>query len=310
MPAFSEAIDLVNQSNDIAILTHQNPDGDAVGSILALSLSLNQIGKNIYPRLVDSVPQVFKFLPSVEMIGNELPARSDLWIVVDSSNLARTGWSGISGDINILVIDHHATAENFGKVNLIDASASSAGEIIFDLFKEMQIIIDKDIATCLLTALSTDTGSFQFSNTSERVLKMAAELVLAGGRLARISENVYNHKSLPQLKLWGKVLANLRRDDELGINVAVVTTADLAECDATDEDLEGVVSLLNTVPQTRATFLISERGEEIKGSIRTESTDVNVAELAKIWGGGGHVKAAGFNVPGHLQRSGSRWEVA
>jgi phosphoesterase RecJ-like protein len=317
MPEMGDACELIKSSHNIAVLTHQKPDGDAVGSLLALTLALNLMGKMVRPCLVDEVAQAYQFLPGIKLIEKKLPEQSDLVIVVDASNLSRTGWQGLADDFfenkKLLVIDHHVTNENFGDVNIVDAQASSAGELVYDLLKELGAAIDKNIATCLLTCISTDTGSFQFSNTSERVLKMAAELVLAGGRLAKISENIYNRKTLPQLRLWGKVLAGLRRDNELKINVAVVTMADLKECGATDDDLEGVVSLLNTVPETRATFLVTERGEEIKGSIRTESAEVNVAEMAKLWGGGGHVKAAGFNVSGHLHRisdhSGLRWEL-
>jgi len=169
--------------------------------------------------------------------------------------------------------------------------------MVFYIFEQWGVAISKDIATCLLVGISTDTGSFQHTNTSRAVLSVAGILMEKGAALGKITRYVYADKAVPRLKLWGRVLQKMYRNRQWNVLVSLITAQDLLECEATDADLEGVVDLMRTVPGVAAVMLGSERGAEFKFNLRTEASDVDVSRLAALMGGGGHIKASGFSTP-------------
>lgn len=304
------AINLIKSSKNILILTHKNPDGDAVGSVLGLAQALNSLSKNAECFLKDVVPDVFRFLPNVAMIKNSTKLKNyDLVILLDCALFSRTGLSSITDIIdsfdNLLIIDHHPKrAEEVGylnsRVQIIDPSASSTAVLIYDLFKKFDLKITKDIAHCLLTGIFTDTGGFQHSNTDARTLKITAELMGKGPRVDKIAKNIFSSKSVPAIKLWGKALSRIQRDENTGMAVSYLNKKDLEECGAKQEDISGLISVINTVSDAKFSLLLTESdNNKIKGSLRSEEyRGIDVSRIAKSLGGGGHKLASGFEVEG------------
>lgn len=310
--------DRLKASEKVLLITHQHPDADALGSTLALASALRSLKKNVSAVCVDDIPQPFKFLPNVEQFQKDcILGNYDSIVIIDCGDIKRTGLGGRIKDFarfrsRIINIDHHQKNDlhKLAKINYVDYKASSAAELVNPLIKSLGVRLDKKIATCLLAGLYGDTGGFKHSNTTVKVLEQASELMLAGGRLKRISENIANFKSVPTLKLWGLALSRIQYHKNLGLVTSVITQQDFFRCDAYQEDLAGCVNLINCVPEAKATILLYEQSNDIiKGSIRTERNQVDAGALAKIFGGGGIKKAAGFSFSGQIIQSSSGWKI-
>ena len=194
-------------------------------------------------------------------------------------------------------------------MNVVDPSSAACCEVVYFIIKGLGAVLDKDISTALLTGLSTDTGSFQHSNTSPRVLSLASILLYNGAKLKKIASEVYNTKSVPALKLWGLALKRLSFDKKRKISYSIITKNDFDTLRANLSDLEGAITLLSNVPGSKATVLFSEYNNKIKGSLRTEDDKINVSRLAGFFGGGGHKKASGFTLDGTIVSVGKGWKI-
>ncbi len=310
------AINLIKSSKDILILTHKNPDGDAVGSVLGLAQALSCLDKNVECFSKDAIPDVFGFLPNVAIIKNQTNLKNyDLVILLDCALFSRTGLDNIKDIIdsfnNLLVIDHHPKgAEEVGCldscVSIIKPSASSTAVLIYDLLKEFNIEITKDIAHCLLTGIFTDTGGFQHSNTDAQTLGITAELMKKGPRIDKIAKNIFSSKNVPAIKLWGKALNRIQKDKNTGMAVSYLSKKDLEECGAKQEDISGLISVINTVGDAKFSLLLTEGNDnKIRGSLRSEEyKNIDVSRIAKSLGGGGHKLASGFEVEGKNAKDG------
>lgn len=308
----------INKSENILLITHTNPDGDALGSLLAMGLAFRKMGKNINMVCPDKTPVPFKFLYGVDDIKHDfLLGDYDLIVILDCGDLRRTGFADRLKEFNkiknkIINIDHHPKNDlhRIASINLIDYNASSTAEIVFELIKELNVDIDKNMATSLLCGLYTDTGAFKHSNTSSKVLYIASELLKKGARLKNISDNITVGKSVAALKLWGLVLSRIQSNKNNGLISSFVTYKDLVDCKATQSDLAGVVNMINTIPNTKAAILFSEIEDgKIKASLRTESDKVDVSKLAQIFGGGGLKKASGFVMDGKIVFKDNKWLI-
>jgi phosphoesterase RecJ-like protein len=310
-----QALNLIKSSKDILILTHKNPDGDAVGSVLGLAIALKSLGKNVRCFSKDTVPRTFEFLPNTVFIKSQInPKQYDLIILLDCADFSRTGMEDIK-DIatsfnGLIIIDHHPRDESkrvhMGNcVEIIDYQSSSTAILIYDLLKKLNIKITKDIANCLLTGILTDTGSFQNDNTNPQSLKIAAELVKKGPRIDKIVRNVFGNRSISAIKLWGKALSRVRTDNKVGMAVSYVSKRDIEECGAEKEDLSGLVSVINTISDTKFSLLLTEYdNQKIKGSLRSdEDKGIDVSKVARNLGGGGHRFASGFEMDGDIENS-------
>ncbi len=310
---------LITESEQILLISHRKPDGDTLGAMLALFLALKfQLGKEVFLLCADEVPEHFRFLPNFFEIKQEIDPEKkgiDLVITVDVAVKALLGLDDLllsifSHERKTINIDHHHDNSSYADLNLV-LESSSTSEIIFHLISGLGLKVDSKIATCLLTGIYTDTGSFQNDNTTPETFRIASQLILKGARLGLINRNVFRNKPISRLRLWGRALSHVQRDQKRGVNVSVITQKDLEECGATLEDLEGVVNMINAIPDTRATILLSEQEKnEIKGSIRTDSDEIDVSQIASLFGGGGHKKASGFSIPGRLERTGEgSWKI-
>ena len=308
----------IKRSENILLLTHENPDGDALGSILALDMAFKLVGKQSHMVCLDEVNKPFLFLPNIHKIGRDfLLGDYDLIIILDCGDLRRTGFAGRLKEFSknkskIINIDHHPKNDlhKISAYNLIDYRASSTSEIIYELLCDMKITLDCQMATCILCGLYTDTGAFKHSNTTPRVLEIASELLKSGAKLKKITENITNGKTIAALKLWGIALSRIQRNEDFGLVNSFITQEDIRNCSATSGDLAGVVNMINSIPDTKAAILFSETEDgKIKASLRTESDRVDVSKIAEIFGGGGLKKASGFCIPGKIEFTDNKWII-
>lgn len=307
--ALLQAYQAIYSAQNIAVIPHRGPDGDAIGAALATKLTLQQFGKKIDIVCVDPAPKNTHFLPQANQIIHELQAEKyQLLIIVDcgSADMHKFNLSQIS--YPIINIDHHASNNNYGSINLVDSSAASTTQILYEIFSQWQFPLNKEIAECLLTGLYFDTGSFKHNNTDARVLRAAAALTKLGANGQKIAKNLFHNNSANQLKLWGKILKNTKRTHK-NIVASAVSTKDYKETQTNSKDLEGVIDYLNTVPESKFSVLLSEDQQGgIKGSIRTQDENTDLSKIAEVFGGGGHKMASGFRIEGQIKEE-KYWSI-
>lgn len=353
-----QTTELIRTAQKVLLLSHTNPDGDALGSLIALYLILKKLGKEPTVAISDPIPDTFQFLPSKDALdfnfsgGKDFiisvntsrtkveklsyknfpeeeklnivitPAsgsfksddvsfgygqyKYDLIIVLDSPDLDRIGplydkLTDLFYETPVVNIDHHPGNDYFGKVNWVDLTATSTSEILVALIESLareKPLLDTEVATALLTGIIVDTGSFQNANTTPKSFTVAAQLVAAGARQQEIIKWVFKTKTLATLKLWGKVLENVQEEKSARFVWSKITQADFVFTGAPDTAASGVIDeLLKTAPGIEFALLLSERSDGLHGSFRSASSGVNVAQMAKLFGGGGHEAAAAFHMP-------------
>ncbi len=307
--ALHQAATLLQHSRCPLLISHPRPDGDTVGSALALRLALIRLGKAPQLACAHPLPEALACLPGAAAYQNVAPADEDLDLVVavDLSDLNRSG--GIyretwRGKFPLLVIDHHETNEHFGDVNLVDPAAVATALPMTALIDVLGVPLDDAMATCLLAAVLTDTRGLRTANTSPEVLHFVGRLIEAGGDYAGVMEKTLDSVPYQQMRAWGVALGNLRLDGALAW-----TTFPLAEklslgiADHDDLDLGNLISRVAEA-QVMATFLEMRDGT-VKVSLRSRP-GYNVAPIAKALGGGGHQQAAGCSIPGTLDDAQAR----
>jgi len=292
----------------ILIVPHKNPDGDAVGSATAFLEYLHLIQKEGIIFCATSISAKWSFLRHSQTIISDPNIFKDPEItsivVLDSSDLRYAGIDQfIESHSTVINIDHHATNELFGHHNLVIPTASSTTEVLYNFFKNTAIIYNQHLATSLLTGFITDTDSFSNAATSAEALAAASELVRFGARLNTITSSTVKNKSVDTLRLWGIVLARLKKNEALGLSYTYITKADLQEHSFNESETDGIANFLNNLGDTKIALILKETVDGyIKGSLRTIHEGVDVSELAKKMGGGGHKKAAGFTTPGTIEQ--------
>lgn len=295
----SQVVELIETKQKFGITTHIKPDGDGVGSSLGLCWLLRSLGKEAEVIVRGDVPIAYRSLPGADDIRDvdRVENHYDAVFVIECSDLLRPGISGLDKQFTVN-IDHHATSEHFGTINWIDPTASAVGEMIYNLCKAIGGRITKDIAECVYMALVTDTGSFHFSNTSERTLKVASELVKAGARPAKISEAVYNNYPWSRIELMRHVLGTVRRDESGRIAMIRQTLEMETSSGAVDGDNNGFVNIPLAANEIVAAVYMREIGpKKFRASLRSKG-DINVAKVAEKFGGGGHRNASGLSIEG------------
>lgn len=311
----TQIAETLRHAHRILIGTHQHPDGDALGSTLALLHVLRMQGKRATAYVPDPAPEFYSFLPGIEELVYEKPEDAgeyDVIVLLDYTQLYRTNLEEeVKGHPKTICIDHHYDNPGEAVINLIVPEAAATAQILYELFMMVQVPLTKDIATCLLTGIFTDTGSFMHDSTTSGILEIASDLMNRGARLSHIAHETYQKKDLPSLKIWGRALSRILVNEDTGASVALVTYEDLQECNATLDDLSGVVNMLNTLPQTKYAMLLVEfEPGKIKGSLRSEPhKGVDVSKIAKRLGGGGHKLASGFEVDGHIDVRRGNWRI-
>jgi phosphoesterase RecJ-like protein len=296
--------DAIRSHDRFLVTTHENPDGDALGSILAMRLALEQLGKDgvLYLSGIIPLPREYAFM-SLDGLGRTAPedAAERVVLALDCANERRIGPDPALLEAAPLVIDvdHHHDNSRFGDVNLVVPDASSTGEILYDLFRELGIRITPDIAEALYIAVVTDTGRFQYTNTTPKALRMAAELVEAGANVHQVFQDVYENVAFAKIKLLARALERARVYEGGRLIVADLARDDFAAAGAEEPFAEGIIDYLRAVEGAEIVALIREpptqNGPTRRVSLRTRAEGIDVSAIARKSGGGGHRQAAGFS---------------
>lgn len=295
----SQVVELIENKQSFAITTHLRPDGDGVGSSLGLCWLLRSLGKDAEVVLKDAIPISYLNLPGADEVKqiSEVNGQYDAVFIIECSNLARPDIEGLEAQVTVN-IDHHSTSEHFGTINWIDPTASAVGEMIYNLCKAIGGRISKEIAECLYLAIVSDTGSFHFSNTTDRTLKVASELVKVGVKPANISEIIYNSYPWSRIELMRQVLDTVRRDASGRIAYMRQTLAMEENSEAVDGDNNGFVNIPLSAKEVEVVLYMRETKTDVyRVSLRSKGS-INVAHVAEKFGGGGHRNASGLRIEG------------
>ncbi len=358
-----QTVELLRGAQRVLLLSHENPDGDALGSLLALALVLSKLKKEVTCAVSDTVPRLYSFLPQLELIRDNVQSGKEFTITLDTSEVeidklgyktdsegrklnivistktgvleprhVEIGASTLPYDLIVILdtpdldrlgliydndpelfynvpvvnIDHHASNEYYGKTNWIDVTATSTAEILVSLIEALSTpqrgvenigLMDPDVATLLLTGLTTDTGSFQNANTTPKSLTVAAQLVASGARQQEIIRNIFKTKPMSTLKLWGKALMNLKEVPQGSFIYSTLSKADFMNSGADDKESSGVIDeFIKTATGVDFVMLLVERNNGVHGSLRSVEKGVDVSNIARIFGGGGHDMASAFHI--------------
>jgi phosphoesterase RecJ-like protein len=301
--ATEEVVAELRKRPAFVMVSHVKPDGDTLGAGLALGLALKKLGKRVHYFQQDPVPRNLRFLPDTQYVSREIPADlppDTLWVFGDMSNTARAGEFLPKIDrANILDIDHHLGNDYFGALNYVLTHECSTGTCVMHLLRGLGVKLDKDIATCLLTTIMTDTGGFMHSNTTPDVLRVSAELMELGANKEQITEEIFANKRLAALKLLGRALTEGKVGHDGRYIWSYVDEAMLAECNADGEDTEEIVNHLRSVEGVEVAALFKAYDGDIRVSLRSNGR-VNVQAAAARLGGGGHFRASGLTFIGSL----------
>ena len=284
-------------NGSVFITGHVNPDGDALGAAFSLKLFLDS--KNILADvnfdITTKLPSNLNHLP-YDLISENYQDNYDTAFVFDCGNSSRLGKFEklVLGSKNIIVVDHHVDP-SFGDVQIIDSNAASTTQVLFRQFKNENIEISKDMANCLLTGLITDTGRFQYSNTTSEVFNIASELLDAGANLSEISENIYGSIEFNALTLQSKVIERIVLKEEISFAHSIVFQNDYSDYQVEPEETDFLIDVVRLVKESNVALLLKEQKDgSFKGSLRSRG-DVNVQKIASIFDGGGHIAASGFS---------------
>jgi phosphoesterase RecJ-like protein len=297
----------LDKAKNILLISHQKPDGDTLGSNLALLAYLKEKNKNVVSFCLHPIPDNFKFLPNEHLITDKhkiFGQSYDLVITLDCANLEYAGVDKLITALpltyKLINIDHHITNPNFGDINLVIPEASSTAEVLYRLFKDWQITWNSDIATSISCGMITDTNGFKNAATSYKCLDAASEMIKQGARPHNIIKATLTNTNINNLRIWGRALERLKKSEKYDIVYTWINQNDFKECQVDESSTEGIINFLHVLKNAKIIMTLTEmKNNTIKTSLRT-TTDIDLTKLAGIFGGGGHKKAAGFSLPGRL----------
>lgn len=293
----NKIIETIQNARKIGVGCHTFPDGDALGSVQALTLALRKLNKEVYMFSKDKVMETLKFLPlsnEVELCDSTTKPSTDLIIILDCGALDRVNvdLKGIYGT-ELMNIDHHKTNDRYGDINLVVPTASATGEIMFDIINDLGVAIDKDIATCLYTAITTDTGSFRYQCTTDKTHEVAGELLKTGIDFSTISRTVFDTKPLERIRLISEVLGTMETYLNGKVNIMKVSENDFVRLNVLDRDTSDIVNYGLFPMESDVSIILKEAEGRIRVSMRTKEK-VDAGRFADKFNGGGHSRAAGM----------------
>lgn len=293
---------VIRKGECFLVCSHARPDGDAVGSVLAMGMLLEQMGKRADLVTADRVPVVYRGLPGADRIRTTMRVHGpyDAVILLECDGVERTRLEGLE-KFFLINIDHHASGIEFAHINWIDHEAACVGEMVFRLYQALGAKISPDAANCMYTTVLTDTGGFIYGGTRASTFELARELTLAGADPIWIAQQVYFSRPMSKLLLLGAALRNLHREGRVAW--LWITQEDMMRSCALEEDCEGIANYALSIAEVEAAAFLREVPENrIRVSLRTKGK-INVAAIAERLGGGGHENAAGCTLPGPLARA-------
>ena len=292
----------LKDANSIALISHLDPDGDNLGSLTALSKSLLNLGKMVYPIEFDKIPENLKFLPNLDLLSDNTDININMIICLDCANYERLGkvdelFNKAKYRINI---DHHQSNEFYGDVNIVKKGYSSTCELVFDLINEINLPIDKEISMSLLTGISTDTGRFLYSATTADTLAKASKLVENGADMMKINELIYQSKKFEAQLLENEILSKTEIYNDY-VAFSFVMTDQLNKYNVEISDIDSVINTFRDTDKIKISVLIKQQTEnEYKVSFRSKG-NIDVGLIAKNLGGGGHKNAAATRITGDFE---------
>jgi phosphoesterase RecJ-like protein len=294
--------DEIRRRQRFVLSSHVRPDGDAIGSQMAMAFALWQLGKQVRIVNRDAPPtpmMLFPGVPTIE-VASHIDDPGDAVIIMECGELARTGVEGFERGF-VINIDHHLGNTNYGALNWFDSSAAACGEMVFELLRELAVELTLEIATHVYMTILTDTGSFHYSNISSHTFDICRQCVEAGIDPPAIAGAIFDSNSLGRLKLFGAVLSKMELDTSGRVATVYVDQKLANDCGGTYEDTEGIVNLPLTVKDIEAVAFFKEAGPgDWRVSMRSKG-DVDVNAVAKEFGGGGHKNASGCNAAGTFE---------
>lgn len=298
---------IINQlirSRKVLVASHSNPDGDAIGALLAIGLALKAMGKQVCLYNESVIPAVYRFLPQVSSIAQRVDdiAQFDTVIVLDCGTMERVGalYEPLQAARMVINIDHHVTNTRFGHLQWVDENACATAEMVYHLIKALPVAIDCSMATAIYTGILTDTGSFRFSNTNQTAFAICADMIAQGANPYEVAKHVYGTYSLGRIKLLNLALDSLEISPDGRLSIMTLTQQMLKETRTQAEDIDGIINYARRIEDVEVAALIHELGVHGKDvsdfhvSLRSDGA-VDVARIAARFGGGGHAGAAGFS---------------
>ncbi len=292
-------------NKNFLLLFHSNPDGDAIGSALGAKFLLEKmwkqkygtamLGKRVFVYSSDELPKKFAFLPGFDgiVVSKNLP-NVDVTIVMESSSLNRAGFPLLSSK-TVINIDHHVINDNYGDINWVDSNKAAACQMIYDILIYFGVELDFDIAVCLYVGILTDTGRFQYSNTTIEIYDIIRNLVEQGINVNEIFTRIYGSKTLTQVKFMQIVLRNIEFFCDNKIIISHIDESDIEAFDIKSDDMDGAVEYLRDIENVEVSMFIKPQIDTYKISFRSKGK-VRLSELVKLYDGGGHVFAAGCEI--------------
>lgn len=301
----NDILKLIRESNSIAITFHCSPDGDSLGSSLALMLGIRSLNKNAYIVSKETIPELYSFLPSSEEINGKshnIKNDTQCLIVLDCGDIERINAivDFKNRSYSIINIDHHISNSLYGDINYVDTNSSAVGEIIYQMLQLLGVSINKSMAECLYTSIISDTGSFKYSSTTSVTHSIAGDLINTHIDFSKIHRNVYENKKYERLKLYGKVLDSMElihvTDGDLCLMYVTQDMLDEIKIESST-DTSDVISMGIEIAQVEVAILFKESEEGTKVSLRSKNI-IDVRKIAELFGGGGHIRASGLYLKG------------
>jgi len=302
----NQILKIIKEENGFAIIPHINPDGDTLGSSIALALTLKKLNKDVDIIIDDDIPKNYSFLIKKFPVKKYHEAANSYKVIftIDCTDLERIGRCKnlIRDKVKSINIDHHTSNTFFCQLNLVDKKAAATGEIVYQLVKLLGVDWDSDIATALYTSIITDTGCFKYANTTSITHQIAGDLINSDANIQLVVEELYEKRSVPKTLLLGRALNNITILLDQKIAYIVITRRMLEECGATDGDTEGIVNYAKEIEDVEVGILFKEEENRVKVSVRSRRY-VNCNELCKHFNGGGHIRAAGCVIESNLDKA-------
>ena len=321
----------IRAAKKILIVGHTSPDADALASIGAMIEISTNCGSEIFAYADKKIPGAYDFIPNEDLVFGQAPddlKNFDVILILDCGSISRTGLEerlrklkkvAQDGALTVLPyiieFDHHLPQEDYADLEIRLADKASTTEIIYQFLKVNNLEITRSLANCILIGLMTDTGHFLHANSSREAIAVASEMLLRGASFPKIIQHTVYNKSFVSLKIWGRALENMHFNPDTGLASSALTANELKELllpagGETDADLfSDIASFLSTLSGVRVALFLREEGNRVKGSLRTNDDEADVAAIAKNWGGGGHKKAAGFSVEGRIAKTETGWKI-
>lgn len=297
-------LEQIKKAKSIVLLTHENPDGDAVGSSLAMYEALKQLGKENVDLIIPEYPRTYRFLPSVDVVKKEGQEAYDLAIALDCATIKMlNGWSNYFENAKTkIVIDHHGTNTMYGDLNYVNPDAPACTQILLTIFEYFGVEITNEIGKCILTGIITDTGGFQYQATRPETFEFAARLLKSGVNVSEIYKKAMNTKTRANFELRKRAIDRMEFLENGKVSFTYITKQDIEEINATSDDHEGIVDEGRCIEGVEVSIFLRETEKGYKVSLRSNEY-VNVSDICLIFGGGGHIHAAGCTVTMSIEQA-------